>query len=119
MSDPKQGRIGFVIHLSKSDFIPSKIIEYLGFVINTGDMTIRLTYAKKMVVFNMCTSLCGTHLFTIRDYLPFTIYLRLYRKIELPVYAVMLHYMDGVHQVILKNVEANLALMRKNFIQMY
>ena len=30
-------------------------------------MTIRLTYAKKIVIFNMCTSLCGTNLCTIKD----------------------------------------------------
>ena len=42
--------LGFVIHPSKSEFIPSKTIEYLGFVINTEDMTIRLTFVKKMVI---------------------------------------------------------------------
>ena len=31
--------LGFVIHPSKSEFIPSKTIEYLGFVINMEDMT--------------------------------------------------------------------------------
>ena len=31
--------LGFVIHRSKSEFIPSKTIEYLGFVINMEDMT--------------------------------------------------------------------------------
>ena len=30
-------------------------------------MTIRLTYAKKMVIFNMYTSLCSTNLCSIRD----------------------------------------------------
>ena len=59
--------LGFVIHPSKSEFIPSKTIEYLGFVINTEDMTIRLTYAKKIVIFYMCTSLCSTNSCSIRD----------------------------------------------------
>ena len=37
--------LGFVIHPSKYEFIPSKTIEYLRFVINTEDMTIiLLTY---------------------------------------------------------------------------
>ena len=31
-------------------------IEYLGFVINTEDITIRLAYANKMIIFNICTS---------------------------------------------------------------
>ena len=31
--------LGFVIHPSKSEFILSKTIEYLGFVINMEDMT--------------------------------------------------------------------------------
>ena len=30
-------------------------------------MTIRLTYAKRMVIFNICTSLCGTNFYNIRD----------------------------------------------------
>ena len=59
--------LGFATHPSKSEFIPFKTIEYLGFVINTEDMTIRLTYAKKMVIFNMCTSLCSTNSCSIRD----------------------------------------------------
>ena len=59
--------LGFVIHPSKSEFVPSKTIEYLGFVINTENITIRLTYAKKMVIFNMCTSLCSTNSCAIRD----------------------------------------------------
>ena len=43
--------LGFLIHPSKSKFIPPKTIEYLIFVINTEDMAIRLSYSKKMVVF--------------------------------------------------------------------
>ena len=57
----------FVIHPSKSEFIPSKTTEYLGFVINTEDTAIRLTYAKKMLFFNMCTSLCSNNSCSIRD----------------------------------------------------
>ena len=59
--------LGFVIHTSKFEFIPNKTIEYLGCVIHTEDMTIRLTYAKKIVIFNMCTSLCSTNSCSIRD----------------------------------------------------
>ena len=59
--------LGFVIHPSKFEFIPNKTIEYLGCVIHTEDMTIRLTYAKKIVIFNMCTSLCSTNSCSIRD----------------------------------------------------
>ena len=43
--------LGFLTHPSKSEFIPPKTIEYLIFVINTEDMTIRLSYSKKIVVF--------------------------------------------------------------------
>ena len=43
--------LGFLIHPSKSEFIPPKTIEYLIFVINTEHMTIRLSYSKKIVVF--------------------------------------------------------------------
>ena len=51
----------------KSEFMPSKTIEYLEFVINTEDMTIILSHAKKMVIFNMCTSFCCTNSCFIRD----------------------------------------------------
>ena len=60
--------LGCVMHPSKSEFVPFKAIEYLGFVINTEDITIRLTYAIKMVIFNMCASLCSTNLCSIRHF---------------------------------------------------
>ena len=164
--------LGFVIHPSKSEFIPSKTIEYLRY--DTEDMTIKLTYAKKMVIFNMCTSLCSTNSCSIRDvaqllgrFSSSLIAVKMgrlhYRSLERAkvkhlkasrgnfdktialdgqskldilwwrdnimnshspilqgnptthIYTLMLHHMDGVHHEILKHVEANLALLRKNF----
>ena len=35
--------LGFVIHTDNSEFFPSQVIEYQGFVINSTDMNVRLT----------------------------------------------------------------------------
>ena len=40
----------------------------------------------------------------------------LYMNVQLPIYIVMLHLMDGLCHVVLKNIEANLALPRKKLI---
>ena len=42
--------LGFVIHPDKSVFTPSQEIEYLGFVIDSRDMTVTLTQAKKQTI---------------------------------------------------------------------
>ena len=36
-------KLGFVIHADKSKFIPSKIVEYLGFIIESEKMITYLT----------------------------------------------------------------------------
>lgn len=41
---------------------------------------------------------------------------QLYMNVQLPIYILMLHHMDGLCHVVLKNVEANLALPRKRLI---
>ena len=40
-------KLGFVIHPEKSQFVPSQIIEFLGFVINSVNMTISLNDTKR------------------------------------------------------------------------
>ena len=40
-------KLGFIIHPEKSQLIPSREITYLGFIINSRTMTIRLTDEKK------------------------------------------------------------------------
>ena len=39
--------LGFIVHHSKSTFIPTQRIEFLGFIIDTVNMTITLTMRKK------------------------------------------------------------------------
>lgn len=39
--------LGFVVKLSKLIFTPTKIIEYLGFIVNLHGMTVSLTHKKK------------------------------------------------------------------------
>lgn len=50
----KLDKLGFVIHPKKSVFIPSQEIEYLGFLINSVTMTIKLTTDKKKKIFDLC-----------------------------------------------------------------
>ena len=44
--------LGFIIHSKKSVLRPTQIIEFLGFIINTRDMTLTLTSKKKEKVIN-------------------------------------------------------------------
>lgn len=48
---------GFVIHPGKSVFQPVQIIEYLGFILNSINMTVALTPQKKMKLKTLCTQL--------------------------------------------------------------
>ena len=40
-------KLGFIIHPTKSAFLPSKEIKMLGFILNSVAMTVRLTPEKK------------------------------------------------------------------------
>ena len=40
-------KLGFLIHPDKSKFIPAKIVEYLGFIIDSEKMIIYLSDHKK------------------------------------------------------------------------
>ena len=46
--------LGFVIHPAKSVFVPCRIMEFLGFIINSLNMTVRLTMEKKTKINNLC-----------------------------------------------------------------
>ena len=48
------GNLGFVVHPEKSVFAPSQEVEYLGFIINSVTMTVRLTTEKKRNIFDIC-----------------------------------------------------------------
>ena len=45
--------LGFVIHPTKSVLHPTQEIVFLGFIINTNDMTVRLTAEKKTKIVNL------------------------------------------------------------------
>ena len=53
--------LGFVIHPDKSVFTPSQEIEYLGFVIDSRDMTVTLTQAKKQTIAILCDEVLKNH----------------------------------------------------------
>ena len=61
------GHLGFIIHPEKSVFVPSQIIEYLGMVINSKNMTISLTLKKKEKIFDLCKKLLSEERCLIRD----------------------------------------------------
>ena len=50
-------RLGFVINQTKSHCCPTRKIEFLGFVINSADMSVRLPARKTSALIDACTSL--------------------------------------------------------------
>lgn len=48
---------GFLVHPEKSVFMPSQIIEFLGFIINSIEMTITLPERKKVKIIDSCNVL--------------------------------------------------------------
>ena len=59
-------KLGFIIHPVKSVFKPSREIKLLGFVINSLDMTIKLTKEKATTLRDDCLTLSCTKYPTIR-----------------------------------------------------
>ena len=49
--------LGFVAHPDKSTFIPSQRLEFLGFILNSVEMTIRLTREKATGLQTACNIL--------------------------------------------------------------
>ena len=50
-------RLGFLVHPTKSKLEPSQKIDYLGFVIDSVDMSVTLPTAKAVEITEVCTSL--------------------------------------------------------------
>ena len=46
-------KLGFIVHPDKSQFYPSQVMEFLGFIIDSRSMTIRLTDEKKDNLFEI------------------------------------------------------------------
>ena len=49
--------LGFIIHPEKSLFVPTRCIEYLGFVLNSQSMTISLSDVKKEKMKLLCSEI--------------------------------------------------------------
>lgn len=58
---------GFVIHQEKSCFVPAKRAVYLGFEINSAEMTVSLTEDKKLKYIQSCDSLAKLDTVSIRE----------------------------------------------------
>jgi len=58
--------LGFVIHPEKSWFYPVQEIEYLGVIINSVSMTVKLTNRKKEKILALCNSIINNNTLLIR-----------------------------------------------------
>ena len=58
--------LGFVIHPSKSQFIPTQKIEYLGFMIDSVSISVFLSNKKKKAILDICENTLITSKVTIR-----------------------------------------------------
>ena len=59
-------KLGFSVHPEKSVFIPTTRIEYLGFIIDSVDMTIELNMKRKTKILTACKLIKNKDKFTIR-----------------------------------------------------
>ena len=59
--------LGFTIHKDKSVVIPKQNIEFLGFLINSMDMTVRLTDKKTNEIIDLCKWVLNRDIITIRE----------------------------------------------------
>ena len=59
--------LGFTIHLVKSCLKPSHILVYLGFILNSLQMTVSLTKEKADKIISMCKSLLNKKACSIRE----------------------------------------------------
>ena len=59
--------LGFTVHPEKSSLEPSHILVYLGFILNSLDMTVTLTATKIDSIITMCRALLHKQFCTIRQ----------------------------------------------------
>ena len=64
-------KLGFVIHPHKSKFIPAKIVEYLGFIIDSEKMITYLSDQKKQKIYEKCCIIPMKRKLTIREFASF------------------------------------------------
>lgn len=58
--------LGFTVHPDKSEFEPKQVLEFLGFVIDTVNMTVALTPKKKAAIIDLCKEVTQKEKITIR-----------------------------------------------------
>ena len=61
-------KLGFTVHPEKSVFLPTQIIVFLGFILNSIDMTVRLTPERVNNLVQLCLQICRAHTIVIRDF---------------------------------------------------
>ena len=60
--------LGFTVHDKKSVLIPTKEITFVGFILNSADMTVRLPLEKKESILKLCLSVNKRSHITIREF---------------------------------------------------
>ena len=60
-------KLGFIVHPEKSILKPTQEIEFLGFIINSLTMTVRLSASKSTKVQKACQDLFKSKYITVRD----------------------------------------------------
>ena len=59
-------KLGFTINMKKSVFTPSQVIEFLGFIMDSKNMTVTLPFDKKSSIKTMCEQTLAKAILTIR-----------------------------------------------------
>ncbi len=59
--------LGFVVNLPKSHLNPTQTLEFLGFLVNTQDMTLVLPQGKVTAIKHLCTQIMSQKEVTVRD----------------------------------------------------
>ena len=63
----KVDKLGFVVHQSKSVLSPTQEITYLGFIINSKEMTVGLTEKRKLALTECCVAISSNQVNKIKD----------------------------------------------------
>ena len=59
--------LGFIVHKEKSILVPSKKLQFLGFVIDSEKMIVSLTPEKKHKIYEECIKILSIHTAKIRE----------------------------------------------------
>ena len=59
--------LGFIVHKDKSILVPTKKLQFLGFVIDSENMTVSLTPEKKDKLYEECMKMLSKHTVKIRE----------------------------------------------------